>query len=205
MVLGVKGGKKKKTFVNDLGFRDGCAMFSKSKSRVGIPTATLSNFSFLYFFYKYPHSSNSDPFAAGNIAKCVLDLGRNSDLTEMCSLPYDCSFWTRIYPAMNTVKVKELFSQQGDGIRGLIDSCYVVNWLLKYSKLQIRWKPSREFTRLLGPPRGLKGLLHTINATVIPTKDANQAARKHPEPVQSDALQAFNGACDGGCYSRKQT
>ncbi|GJW76303.1 hypothetical protein Tco_0137985 [Tanacetum coccineum] len=97
MVLGVKGGKKKKTFVNDLGFRDGCAMFSKSRSRVGIPLPTLK-----------PHSSNSDPFAAGNIAKCVLDLGRNSDLTEMCSLPYDCSSWTRIYPAMNTVKVKEL-------------------------------------------------------------------------------------------------
>ncbi|GKD90944.1 hypothetical protein Tco_1366451, partial [Tanacetum coccineum] len=31
-------------------------------------------------------------------------------------------------------------------------------------------KPSRDFTRPLGPPSGLKGLLHTLNATVIPTK-----------------------------------
>ncbi|GKA07476.1 hypothetical protein Tco_0686700 [Tanacetum coccineum] len=33
------------------------------------------------------------------------------------------------------------------------------------------WKtPSRDFTRPLGPPIGLKGLLHMLNATVIPTK-----------------------------------
>ncbi|GKA57282.1 hypothetical protein Tco_0756470 [Tanacetum coccineum] len=31
-------------------------------------------------------------------------------------------------------------------------------------------KPSQDFTRSLGSPIGLKGLLHTINATVIPTK-----------------------------------
>jgi hypothetical protein len=31
-------------------------------------------------------------------------------------------------------------------------------------------KPSRDFTRLLGSPRGLKGLLHTLNAIVHPTK-----------------------------------
>ncbi|GKC53731.1 hypothetical protein Tco_1076476, partial [Tanacetum coccineum] len=31
-------------------------------------------------------------------------------------------------------------------------------------------KASRDFTRLLGPPSGLKGLLHTLNATVILTK-----------------------------------
>nr|GEU90216.1 hypothetical protein [Tanacetum cinerariifolium] len=36
-----------------------------------------------------------------------------------------------------------------------------------YTKIQ---KPSRNFTRLLGPPSGLKGLLHTLNATVIPKK-----------------------------------
>ncbi|GKB38694.1 hypothetical protein Tco_0883636 [Tanacetum coccineum] len=34
----------------------------------------------------------------------------------------------------------------------------------------VLWKPSRVFTRPLGPPSGLKGLLHTLNATVIPTK-----------------------------------
>ena len=34
----------------------------------------------------------------------------------------------------------------------------------------VHWKPSRDFTRPLGPPRGLKGLLHTLNATVMPTK-----------------------------------
>ncbi|GJW16556.1 hypothetical protein Tco_0023992 [Tanacetum coccineum] len=34
----------------------------------------------------------------------------------------------------------------------------------------ILWKPSRDFTRLLGLPSGLKGLFHTLNATMIPTK-----------------------------------
>ncbi|GKD21246.1 hypothetical protein Tco_1222949 [Tanacetum coccineum] len=34
----------------------------------------------------------------------------------------------------------------------------------------VLWKPSRDFTRLLGPLSGLKGLLHTQNATVISTK-----------------------------------
>ncbi|GJY00105.1 hypothetical protein Tco_0357123 [Tanacetum coccineum] len=34
----------------------------------------------------------------------------------------------------------------------------------------VLWKPSRDFIRPLGPPSGLKGLLHTLNATVIPTK-----------------------------------
>jgi len=32
-------------------------------------------------------------------------------------------------------------------------------------------KPSRDFTRPLGSPRGLKGLLHTLNAIVHPTKE----------------------------------
>jgi hypothetical protein len=31
-------------------------------------------------------------------------------------------------------------------------------------------KPSRDFTHPLGMPRGLKGLLHMINAIVSPTK-----------------------------------
>ncbi|GKB74259.1 hypothetical protein Tco_0935671 [Tanacetum coccineum] len=34
----------------------------------------------------------------------------------------------------------------------------------------IKEKPSRDFTRPLGPPSGLKGLLHMLNASVIPTK-----------------------------------
>ncbi|GJX16435.1 hypothetical protein Tco_0217267, partial [Tanacetum coccineum] len=34
----------------------------------------------------------------------------------------------------------------------------------------VLWKSSRDFTRPLGPPSGLKGLFHTLNATVIPTK-----------------------------------
>ena len=33
-------------------------------------------------------------------------------------------------------------------------------------------KPSRDLTRPLGMPGGLKGLLHTLNAIVIPTKVA---------------------------------
>jgi hypothetical protein len=32
-------------------------------------------------------------------------------------------------------------------------------------------KPSRDFTRPLGSPRGLKGLLHSLNAIVHPTKE----------------------------------
>jgi hypothetical protein len=32
-------------------------------------------------------------------------------------------------------------------------------------------KPSRDFTRPLESPRGLKGLLHTLNAIVHPTKE----------------------------------
>ncbi|GKC59576.1 hypothetical protein Tco_1087174, partial [Tanacetum coccineum] len=53
-----------------------------------------------------------------------------------------------------------------DGIRRLVDSFYVVDYLLICNT----WKPSRDFTRPLGSPSGLKGLLHTLNATVIPTK-----------------------------------
>ncbi|GKA72815.1 hypothetical protein Tco_0779031 [Tanacetum coccineum] len=81
---------------------------------------------------------------------------------------------------------------QGDGIRGGLDSGYVL------------WKPSRDFTRPLGPPSGFEGLLHTLNATMIPTKviflaaiqlmymerckDANQAARKHFKPDYLDVI-----------------
>jgi hypothetical protein len=32
-------------------------------------------------------------------------------------------------------------------------------------------KPSRDFTRPLGSPRGLKGLFHTLNAIVSSTKE----------------------------------
>jgi hypothetical protein len=32
-------------------------------------------------------------------------------------------------------------------------------------------KLSRDFTRTLGRPRGLKGLLHMLNAIVFPTKE----------------------------------
>ncbi|GKC29733.1 hypothetical protein Tco_1037027, partial [Tanacetum coccineum] len=72
------------------------------------------------------------------------------------------------------------FSLQGDGIRGLLDSFYVV--IKMFETLQnhvylinelcgyVLWKSSQDFTRPLGPPSGLKGLLHTLNATVIPTK-----------------------------------
>ncbi|GJW53111.1 RNA-directed DNA polymerase, eukaryota [Tanacetum coccineum] len=34
----------------------------------------------------------------------------------------------------------------------------------------VLWKSSRDFTRPLRLPSGLKGLLHTLNSTVIPTK-----------------------------------
>jgi len=35
----------------------------------------------------------------------------------------------------------------------------------------ITGKPSRDFTRLLESPRGLKGLLHTLNVIIHPTKE----------------------------------
>ena len=34
----------------------------------------------------------------------------------------------------------------------------------------VHYKPSRDLTRPPGLPGGLKGLLHTLNAAVIPTK-----------------------------------
>ncbi|GJV84270.1 hypothetical protein Tco_1524168 [Tanacetum coccineum] len=34
----------------------------------------------------------------------------------------------------------------------------------------VLWKPTRDFNRPLGPPSGLKGLLHMLNETVITTK-----------------------------------
>nr|GEX09350.1 hypothetical protein [Tanacetum cinerariifolium] len=43
-------------------------------------------------------------------------------------------------------------------------------------------KPSRDFTRPLGKPSGLKGLLHTLNAAVIPTN-----------PLQVDAHRVVLG------------
>jgi hypothetical protein len=35
----------------------------------------------------------------------------------------------------------------------------------------INGKPSRDFIRQLGSPRGLKGLLHTLNAIVFPATE----------------------------------
>jgi hypothetical protein len=35
----------------------------------------------------------------------------------------------------------------------------------------IHGKPSRDFTRPLGNPKGLKGLLHTLNAIVFPATE----------------------------------
>jgi hypothetical protein len=35
----------------------------------------------------------------------------------------------------------------------------------------ISGKPPRDFTRPLGSPRSLKGLLHTLNAIMFPTID----------------------------------
>nr|GEW99498.1 hypothetical protein [Tanacetum cinerariifolium] len=45
----------------------------------------------------------------------------------------------------------------------------------KWNTRYVLWKPSRDFTRPLGPPSGLKGLLHMLNATVIPTKQASSS------------------------------
>ncbi|GJV80328.1 hypothetical protein Tco_1516198 [Tanacetum coccineum] len=58
-------------------------------------------------------------------------------------------------------------------------------------------KPSRDFTRPLGPPSGLKGLLHTLNATVIPTK-LFRMMKKLPmmvEVARRSRLEAWLKAC----------
>ncbi|GJX75873.1 reverse transcriptase domain-containing protein [Tanacetum coccineum] len=65
---------------------------------------------------------------------------------------------------------KELFDMTGisklrKGIQDHTDS-FSCDELCGY----VLWKPSRDFTRPLGPPSGLKGLLHMLNATVIPMK-----------------------------------
>ncbi|GKF67017.1 hypothetical protein Tco_0193534 [Tanacetum coccineum] len=52
----------------------------------------------------------------------------------------------------------------------------------------VLWKPSRDFTRPLGPPSGLKGLLHTLNATVIPAK-SNAIRMMKRFPVMMDFAQ----------------
>ncbi|GKB26802.1 glutathione S-transferase T3-like protein [Tanacetum coccineum] len=48
----------------------------------------------------------------------------------------------------------------------------------------VLWKPSRDFTRPLGPPSGLKGLLHTLNKTVIPTKGKRVPQAKEPREAK---------------------
>jgi hypothetical protein len=50
---------------------------------------------------------------------------------------------------------------------------FLLNWQYNTSMFVgiISGKPSRDFTRPLGSPRGLKGLLHMLNAIVSPTKE----------------------------------
>ncbi|GJR63910.1 phospholipase-like protein [Tanacetum coccineum] len=73
------------------------------------------------------------------------------------------------------------FSLQRNGIQGLLDSCLCGRKVLHRRNHKgyaitdvitacVPWKPSRDFTRPLRAPSGLKGLLHMLNATVIPTK-----------------------------------
>ncbi|GKC91719.1 hypothetical protein Tco_1152368 [Tanacetum coccineum] len=66
------------------------------------------------------------------------------------------------------------------GIRGLLDSFSCGIKVLYWRKCNgyavnklcgcVPWKSSRDFTRPLGAPSGLKGLLHMLNTTVIPMK-----------------------------------
>ncbi|GJW27979.1 RNA-directed DNA polymerase, eukaryota, reverse transcriptase zinc-binding domain protein [Tanacetum coccineum] len=68
-----------------------------------------------------------------------------------------------------TVKVNEPPIRRGEkeSVSGVgVGQTLRVNELCGY----VLWKPSRDFTRPLRTPSGLKGLLHTLNATVIPTK-----------------------------------
>ena len=48
-------------------------------------------------------------------------------------------------------------------------SCLPITWCEKMFVGVIANKPSRDFTRPLGMPKGLKGLLHTLNTTVSHT------------------------------------
>ncbi|GJX30358.1 hypothetical protein Tco_0238437 [Tanacetum coccineum] len=72
---------------------------------------------------------------------------------------------------------RHTFSLRRNGIRGLLDS-FLCGRKVMYRRNHkvnelcgcVPWKPSRDFTLPLGTPSGLKGLLHMLNATVIPTK-----------------------------------
>ncbi|GKA81699.1 hypothetical protein Tco_0788391 [Tanacetum coccineum] len=75
----------------------------------------------------------------------------------------------------NYLQVKEVsrrLDMCGDVQISLVMFLNPVNELCGY----VLWKPSRDFTHPLGPPSGLKGLLHTLNATVIPTKEDGDVA-----------------------------
>ncbi|GJY42098.1 hypothetical protein Tco_0429368 [Tanacetum coccineum] len=86
------------------------------------------------------------------------------------------------YPFLVVMELDDQFSQQGNGIRGHINSDSCGKMFLfgrNHSSYAVTdpvttyviWKPSRDFTCLLGPPSDFKkGLLHMLNATVIPTK-----------------------------------
>ncbi|GKD90236.1 hypothetical protein Tco_1365743, partial [Tanacetum coccineum] len=69
-----------------------------------------------------------------------------------------------------------IHTQPMNPLYGIFKSCksstkpYKVDREMKSPFRYVPWKPSRDFTRPLGPPSGLKGLLHTLNATVIPMK-----------------------------------
>ncbi|GKD04908.1 hypothetical protein Tco_1179882 [Tanacetum coccineum] len=52
-------------------------------------------------------------------------------------------------------------------MKSLSRSMYILNELCGH----VLWKPSRDFTHPLGPPSGLKGLLHMLNATFYESDD----------------------------------
>nr|GEV00264.1 putative ribonuclease H-like domain-containing protein [Tanacetum cinerariifolium] len=62
----------------------------------------------------------------------------------------------------------------------------------KVSSTHFRVKPSRDFTHPLGPPSGLKGLLHMLKATVIPTKNFKDYTRHELETYRRNLLRYLN-------------
>lgn len=77
------------------------------------------------------------------------DVGSPVDVDDgVCLFKYANNVWTMV-----CVKILSCWQHSVSMFVGIISS-----------------KPSRDFTRPLGSLRGLKGLLHTLNAIVSPTK-----------------------------------
>ncbi|GJV29105.1 hypothetical protein Tco_1385553 [Tanacetum coccineum] len=82
-------------------------------------------------------------------------------------------------PQLNFMEIQGYYSEEtnfeGTSTRNYVVMLLLLQQLRRNQHINelcgyVLWKPSRDFTRPLGPPNGLKGLLHTLNATMILTK-----------------------------------